>query len=33
MYDGVTTIYFVLSTWNPSTVMLMKTGLRLEAAP
>jgi hypothetical protein len=23
--DGVTTVYFVLSTWNPYAVMLMKT--------
>jgi len=32
-HDGVTTVYFVLSTWNPYSVMLMKTDLRLESAP
>jgi hypothetical protein len=32
-HDGVTTVYFVLSTWNPYAVMLMKTDLRLEPAP
>ncbi len=31
--DGVTTVYFVLSTWNPYAVMLMKTDLRLESDP
>ncbi len=30
---GVTTVYFMLSTWNPYAVMLMKTDLRLEPAP
>ncbi len=28
---GVTRVYFVLSTWNPYAVMLMKTDLRLES--
>ncbi len=32
-HDGVTTVYFVMSTWNPYAVMLMKTDLRLESAP
>jgi len=32
-HDGVTTVYFVLSTWNPYIVMLLKTDLRLEAVP
>jgi len=31
-HDGVMTVNFVLSTWNPYAVMLMKTDLRLEAA-
>ncbi len=31
--NGVTTVYFVMSTWNPYAVMLMKTELRLESAP
>ena len=30
---GVTTVYFVMSTWNPYAVMLMKTDLQLESAP
>ncbi len=30
---GVTTVYFVMSTWNPYAVMLMKTDLRLAPAP
>jgi hypothetical protein len=30
---GVTTVYFVMSTWNPYEVMLMKTDLKLEPAP
>jgi len=32
-HDGVTTVYFVMSTWNPYAVMLMKTDLRLVPAP
>ncbi len=32
-HDGVTTVYFVMSTWNPYAVMLMKTELRLESEP
>jgi hypothetical protein len=31
--NGVATVYFVMSTWNPYAVMLMKTELMLEAAP
>jgi len=31
--NGVATVYFVMSTWNPYAVMLMKTELRLESAP
>ena len=32
-HDGVTTVYFVMSTWNPYAVMLMKTDLRQAPAP
>jgi len=31
--NGVTTVYFVLSTWNPYAVVLMKTDLSLVSAP
>jgi len=31
--NSVTTVYFVMSTWNPYNVMLMKTKLRLGIAP
>ncbi len=33
MQDGVTTVYFVLSTWNPYAVMLMKVNLILTSVP
>jgi len=32
-HNGVTTVYFVLSTWNPYAMMLIKTDLRLAPAP
>ncbi len=30
VHDGTTTVYFVLSTWNPYAVMLMKTDISIE---
>jgi len=32
-HDGVTTVYFVMSTWNPYAVMLMKTGSEAGTRP
>lgn len=31
--SGSTTIYFVMSTWNPYQAVLMKSTLRLQAPP